>query len=587
MGAPSSKLIHWAENNPVVAAYGTAHELMQQLQYSENSHNNDDDDNDNDYSNNTPPNLEWDVFLDPALVSRVENVLAERTKFQRQQKELFSLSFSKKEAGDNDDDGMDPNSQKYQEQQKKEKQRYKHTMKFLDNELKKRAQVLVDNMLIAHGNVTQLALEQTGYLKRYIYSRVKRTRCTLGGGIFARQWMAVYAKALQLGVYNYNHDDDDHQNRDFDFAVHDYDYDYSYHDDDFDDYSGFNDEDPDANDDGKNSQRRRKKNSNNETRSNHHHHKTSLTALAQSKCPNTTISESVNILKSILKHKQPIGIILDIKSRHVSKEIWSLVIDTLRNCGVRVEGIGSFICNEVRDISSYCKTKPNYVNEIIFFHSAGDLQKACHNNEIQYGDKVFFNAGSLLWDGRREREGINSWYRDIALLLQSFDCNEMKRNYQILPFAQCSSNTTTSSTNTNNDITTATTTTPKETRKEQHRQEESEKEEQIRDQYDYTSTIESYKKRYNLSIGLYCQEFAIDDGAINCLVKLVNDNSSVYNLGLSWGGINGITINGIKPGKFTNTDGFWNQRYIATLWDYELSPPPPPEYRNRKLSEQK
>eukprot|EP01083_Nonionella_stella_P036161 98674_1 len=58
--APVPQLIHWAENNPVVAAYGTAHEL--------------------EYCGKIPT-LEWDVFLDPHLVNRVECVCDARHTF--------------------------------------------------------------------------------------------------------------------------------------------------------------------------------------------------------------------------------------------------------------------------------------------------------------------------------------------------------------------------------------------------------------------------------------------------------------------------------------------------------------------------
>ena len=54
VNTPAPKLIHWAENNPVVAAYGTAHEI--------------------EFSGRVPT-LEWDVFLDPHLVQRVQVVL--------------------------------------------------------------------------------------------------------------------------------------------------------------------------------------------------------------------------------------------------------------------------------------------------------------------------------------------------------------------------------------------------------------------------------------------------------------------------------------------------------------------------------
>jgi hypothetical protein len=86
------------------------------------------------------------------------------------------------------------------------------------------------------------------------------------------------------------------------------------------------------------------------------------------------------------------------------------------------------------------------------------------------------------------------------------------------------------------------------------------------------STIQEYKEHYNLSIGLYVQEFAIDETAISLIVKYVNSNSHVYDLGLSWGGINGLTVKGIQPGRFTATDGLWNQRYGGMPWNKELEP---------------
>ena len=48
------KLIHWAENNPVVAGFGTANEMA---------------------NAGRVVNLEWDVFLEPRLIRRSELVL--------------------------------------------------------------------------------------------------------------------------------------------------------------------------------------------------------------------------------------------------------------------------------------------------------------------------------------------------------------------------------------------------------------------------------------------------------------------------------------------------------------------------------
>ena len=87
-----------------------------------------------------------------------------------------------------------------------------------------------------------------------------------------------------------------------------------------------------------------------------------------------------------------------------------------------------------------------------------------------------------------------------------------------------------------------------------------------------SSTIRDYKEHYNLTIGLYVQEFAIDDAATDLIVNHVNQNLDVYNLGLGWGGLNGVMVNGIHPGRFTSTDGFWNQRYGSVAWDCSLYP---------------
>ena len=76
-------------------------------------------------------------------------------------------------------------------------------LSYYDKEIKRRTTLLVERMLIAHGNIVQLVMEHfctSSYLKKYNFSRVKRTRKTLGGGIFARQWLSVYSEAMKLGM---------------------------------------------------------------------------------------------------------------------------------------------------------------------------------------------------------------------------------------------------------------------------------------------------------------------------------------------------------------------------------------------------
>lgn len=429
---PPSRLIHWAENNPVVAAYGAAHAL-------------DECDGMNDTS--TPaqfPSLEWDVFLDPTLVRRVQLVLDQHAEFHRQK----ARSGRSKEQLDNIE-------------------------AYYQQELKRRSQQLVDKMLIAHGNALQLGVEQIGILKDFNYSRVKRTRRTLGGGIYARSWVAVFAEALKLGIC---HEDE-------------------------------NGEAPSPSKPGVGSSKKKI---------------SSLFALAESTCPDTSIEESVRIVEKVTRSKRPIGLILDIKSRHVPHQIWSIVVDTLRTAGVRVEGVGSFCIDEIRGLSRFSTIGP--IPSMIFCHSAGDIQQACHEGKIRPGDTVYFNAGCLLQ---------SVLPTSIRELVSSFDPRSVQESYQIQPFG------VPRTTNTN-----------------------------------IGSCLQDYKDRYNLHIGVYVQEFAIDDSAAQTLVKLVNRTPELYDLGFSWGGINGITIKGISPGRFTRTDGYWNQRHIGRSWSYNLHPSP-------------
>ena len=149
----SAKLIHWAENNPVVAAYGT---LMSQ--------------NINGHS----VALEWDVFLDPILVTRLIKALDVK-------ESLVSERSSNKTPRRH-------NSTKH--------------IDSLNKLIRSRTLNLVANMLIAHGNATQLMMEQFSkphFIKSYNFTRVKRACKTLGGGIEVWRWLAIYAEALKMG----------------------------------------------------------------------------------------------------------------------------------------------------------------------------------------------------------------------------------------------------------------------------------------------------------------------------------------------------------------------------------------------------
>jgi hypothetical protein len=83
-------------------------------------------------------------------------------------------------------------------------------------------------------------------------------------------------------------------------------------------------------------------------------------------------------------------------------------------------------------------------------------------------------------------------------------------------------------------------------------------------------TLHDYKTQFGFSMGVYVQEFSIDEAAARVLIEHVNGHPELYDLGFAWGGVNGMTVQGIKPGRFTSTDGFWNQRHVGQLWRESL-----------------
>jgi hypothetical protein len=80
---------------------------------------------------------------------------------------------------------------------------------------------------------------------------------------------------------------------------------------------------------------------------------------------------------------EPLRLVLDLKSRRVPPRVWCRLIDSLRTRGLVIEGIGSFDMDESRLIGRGCSCP---LNPILFFHSVGDLQRACHANEVSAFD---------------------------------------------------------------------------------------------------------------------------------------------------------------------------------------------------------
>ncbi|KAL3773724.1 hypothetical protein ACHAW5_009833 [Stephanodiscus triporus] len=80
------------------------------------------------------------------------------------------------------------------------------------------------------------------------------------------------------------------------------------------------------------------------------------------------------------------------------------------------------------------------------------------------------------------------------------------------------------------------------------------------------STIEDYRRHFNLKIGVYVQEFSISPEALDALSIFVNKHGDLYDQGLAFGGVNGAAVKNIHG------DGYWNQRYMGRSWDFDARP---------------
>lgn len=496
---PVPKLIHWAENNPVVAAFGTAHEL--------------------EFSGHIP-NIEWDVFLDPHLVQRLDVALQARdnfiSKLTTSSKVAKILVTKNKNGGELNYHSMIIEISNFLASEKSMADERK-IFEFYNTEIEKRVSILLDEMFIAHGNTSQLILEQTGVLKNFNFSRVKRTRRTLGGGVSAKYWIATFAQALKLSTLSsvsskYNQSISENsmktkrssistsakESSSFEEIDNEKDFLLSRSldlDSSKDLDSSFDSSSPVV----------------------------SIGDLTLSASEPPTIGEAISALKQVTGHDTPLGLVLDLKSRHVPKRVWGQLIDAMRRSGLRVECIATFYIEDIRDVSSLC-TAP--VNEVIFFHTAGDLQHACHSGLIREGDSVYFNAGSLFWN--HPIRTFSDFTTMLTTALFNFDVDGVKNRYSLEPYAKVDDKLG----DKRGDSTT-----------------------DYNKNFDESSTIQQYKDHYNLSIGLYLQEFSVDDKILNMLIEYVNKYEHIYDLGFSWGGVNGLTVNGIQPGRFTCTEG--------------------------------
>jgi len=240
-------------------------------------------------------------------------------------------------------------------------------------------------------------------------------------------------------------------------------------------------------------------------------------------------------------------------------------------------------------------------------HSAGDLQAACDEGLVRPGDHVFFNGGSLILDSARSStlKTLAGFFFDMCVcgFYSTFDPCAIEEGYRIQSYGYaCGSmdametvDCFSSAANPNDPLTTpwsSAATGPHKRKNAHHYHHHVEDEDHFNahaldnigvDDDDtllltrtnsedsaemnaVMKTLADYKKHYGFSMGLYLQEFSIDEAAARLLIDLVNQNPQLYDLGLAWGGINGMTVHGIQPGRFTSTDGYWNQRRLGKVW---------------------
>jgi len=455
MSIDSNRIIKWAENNPVVAAYGMLHshyeENVEQLcnadpdnitekhfkrvershfanvrslrrkkwkhfdsrSISSDTYFEAEQSAEKKSRKNCKPALEWDVFLDPTLVREVDKAMDDfETLNDRYRNENNTILY---------EDLMVANIE-------------------VDRQISR----LLNRMMLAHGSTAQLLTEAVGVARRYNFSKVveqgsSSRRVNVGenikigrnffccqtmteieyddifkedgetlssehlfepiiessyhqnynnsdssniitntGGIFVDRWLALFASALKMGVG----DDNSHGNNMIEKKV------------DMDRTRSFR-------------SRFLRGLSSNSIDQNPEATLTSMNTFVEAEAKKNDIlgppticglflciglddpgslrtdhakssmAESTTIIKQLLG--ESLRLILDLKSRNVPPRVWARLIDNLRSRGLEIDGLGSFDIEPLRPIGKLTSTP---LTQIIFFHSAGDLQKACHANQV-------------------------------------------------------------------------------------------------------------------------------------------------------------------------------------------------------------
>lgn len=319
-GDSTFRIIKWAENNPIVTAFGF---LFHRANLS---------DDEKDVS------IEWDVFLDPSLVKHVDGAI----------QYLDNLTNTNSWSGGLVDGDL---------------------IAAAKVEVDRQISRLISRMVLSHGSTAQLAMEAAGVARSFNYSQVlkggkvlskkrarnEKSKYIRSEGIFVHEWLKLFAAAIQLGLQSENSVQSNINNEGKSLISMNQSHDIQ--------------------------------------RRNAHDQLITepflcglLLCLGVSEPLSSTTDDYFE--HEMTQHGKNIAsllggnlkVVLDLKSRRVPSRVWSHLIHVLNSRNLVIDGIGSFDVDEVRNITNATTSK---MRSIIFFHSAGDLQRACHENKVR------------------------------------------------------------------------------------------------------------------------------------------------------------------------------------------------------------
>jgi hypothetical protein len=154
--------------------------------------------------------------------------------------------------------------------------------------------------------------------------------------------------------------------------------------------------------------------------------------------------EAVSVYRAVTGRPY-FSVVLDMKSLRNTPKLFATLIRSLNTHGIYVAAACSFHLEEIEGLSSVKQLIDEVEcpgpREVLFFHFAGDLQRACDAGEVPAGVSVLFNGASLLsvddWFSSAPTYGVKEAvisdlerYRqrhriEIGLYVQEGDCDSV------------------------------------------------------------------------------------------------------------------------------------------------------------------